>query len=68
MDGTERLRCECRKIAMIYSGFFGQESIRRNFVRTADMPLPLADRPDAARLDSTVWARWLAWRNVKNEG
>lgn len=27
MGGAERLRCECRKIAMIYSWFFGQDFI-----------------------------------------
>jgi hypothetical protein len=62
MGGTERPRCECRKIAMVDSGFWSQEFIRRDFVRTADLPLPFAGRPDAARLDL------MAWRNVKNEG
>lgn len=41
MGGWERPRYECRKIAMVDSEFFGRDFVRRNFVRTADMPLPI---------------------------
>lgn len=63
MGGTERPRCECRKIAMICWGFllvgisFGRILLAQPICRC-----PSANRPDAARLDS------MAWRNVKNEG